>query len=127
MPDYNYSDVERAFIEAAEGRYTSAEVAAKLGRPESAVYQMARRMGVTLKPKTYGSLDLASRGAFVIPKGELERYQEYVIRIAEGYGLHSKSQVFLQALEVVARWLADEENTDDVVRADQQENSEEGL
>jgi len=107
-----YTDEDIATIKAARGRLTAAEVAEKLGRPESAVYQMGHALGVTFKPKPSGSLELAQRGAFVIPKEELERYQEIVARLGSRLGLHSKSAVFLRALEIADRCLEEEEQDD---------------
>jgi hypothetical protein len=110
MPEYYYSDAERAFIEAADGKFTVAEVAAKIGRSESAVYQMALRLGVKFKPKPSGSLVLLTRGAFVIPEGELAFYQRVVTRIGEHFGLTSKNAVFLKALYLADILLNDYED-----------------
>jgi hypothetical protein len=102
-------------------------VAEALGRTETGVYLMARRMEVKFKPKPSGSLELGRVVRLRVPARDLEYYQGVVTRLGERFGLPSKTQVFLRALVLADRVLEDEENPDDTVRADPEDRPPRGV
>jgi len=106
-----YTEVERAYLKAADGKFTVAEVAEKLGREEMAVYMMARRMDVKFKPKPMGTLLLNDRGTSQVKlrKSERAEAQRIIQRIGEAFGLTSKSDVWRKALGLADLWLDDHE------------------